>query len=306
MKNEKNLKKLMFYVGMMLLVVNFSSCDDDDDNDDVITPVPTGSFTLADDEYTLSNNTIILESITVGQSSWLTAVHEGNETTNDFIAGPVRLQEGTNTNVELEFDEGAITDADEGQQVVLILFADNGGTPGSWDTADQALANTETITVVAEASTVSFADFDTNDDGTLDANEVPATYQNNFTEWDADGDGSLSSEEFYNTTFGNTDADDDDGISREEWDAGFAAMFGGWNDDDFETFDADADGSLSMDEWNTAFAESEWFGTYDADADTWVTEDEWNTGLFGDWDTNDDDFIDEDEFNVYSPYVMTW
>ncbi|NJY63703.1 hypothetical protein HC174_13210 [Salinimicrobium sp. CDJ15-81-2] len=304
MKDEKNLKKLMLYVGMLFLVIGFNSCSDDDDG--TVTPLPTGSFALAGDEYTLTDNTVVLESITVSQSSWLTAVHSGNESTTDFIADPVRLEPGVNTNVELTFDEGAITAAGEGQQVVLMLFADNGGTPGTWDTTDQALAETETITVVAETSTAGFADFDTNGDGSLDSNEVPATYQNNFTEWDADGDGSLSSEEFYNTGFSNSDADDDDGISEEEWNTGFAGMFGNWSEDDFATYDADADGSLSNDEWNNAFAESQWFETYDADADTWVTEDEWNTGLFGDWDADDNDLIDEAEYDLYSPYVAGW
>lgn len=306
MKNVKiDLKQLFLYLGMLMLVVNLTSCSDDDDA--VVTPTPTGSFALAGDEYTVTNNTITLESVTVGQTSWLTAVHAGSETTNDFIAEPVRLQQGNNTNVQLVFDEGAITNAEEGQEVVLRLFADTGTSTGSWDATDQAITTTETITVFAEDSgTATFADFDTNGDGTLDRDEVPATYQNNFAEWDADEDGSLSSEEFYNTTFRNTDADRDDGISEEEWNTGFAGMYGAWNDDDFATFDADADGSLSNDEWNTAFAESDWFTTYDADADTFVTEDEWNTGLFGDWDTNDDDVIDEDEYNLYSPYVSTW
>lgn len=301
MKNGKNLKKFMLYAGMLLMLVAFNSCSDDDDG--TITPLPTGTFNLASDEYTLMDNTIVLESITVGQTSWLTAVNVGSEATNNFIADPVKLQQGENTDVELVFDEGAISDDGEGQQIVLRLYDDTGSTAGSWDSSDRAIAETETITVF-EASE-SFADFDIDENGTLDADEILATYQNNFEEWDADGDG-LDSEEFYNTTFANTDADDDDSISAEEWDAGFAAMFGGWIDDDFDTFDDNADDVLSLDEWNIAFADSEWFDTYDENADTLVSEDEWDAGLFADWDTTDDDLIDEDEFNVYSPYVMTW
>ena len=306
MKNVKiDLKQIFLYLGMMLLVVNLSSCSDDDDA--VITPVPTGTFALAADEYTVTDNTITLESINVDQTTWLTAVHSGSANTNDFIAEPVRLQQGNNTDVDLVFDEGAITDAEDGHEVVLRLYADNGSTTGSWDATDQALTNTETITVYAEdEGTMSFADFDTNADGTLDADEIQATYQNNFTEWDADEDGFLNSEEFYNTTFGNTDADDDDAISEEEWNAGFAGMYGAWSDDDFATFDADASGDLSRDEWNAVFAESEWFTTYDADASTSISEDEWNAGLFADWDTDASGTIDEDEYNVYSPYAMGW
>ncbi|NJW53160.1 DUF7282 domain-containing protein [Salinimicrobium oceani] len=314
MKNVKfDLKRFFLYLGFLFLAVNLVSCSDDDDAGDIQLR-PTASFDL-NEEYTLVGNTITLESITVGQRSWLVAVNAGSENTNNFISEPVLLQSGENTNVQLTFDEDAISDDGNGQQVVLKLYADNttGGTSGEWDSSDQPImtANnvliTKTITVFTDDdSTAVFADFDTNGDGSLDADEVPATYQNNFTEWDADADGSLSMEEFYNTSFANTDMDDDDGISEEEWNTGFAGMFGNWADDDFASFDADADGVLDSDEWNTVFGESNWFETYDADSNTFVTEDEWNTGLFGDWDLNDDDMIDEDEFNAYSPYVANW
>lgn len=311
MKNVRNLKKLMLYVGALFLVFGFNSCSDDDDGTPIVQA--TGMIQV-DDQQTLSGNTLTVQNVTVGQDSWLAAVSVGDENTNNFIAQPVSVQEGTNSNVQLTFDENAITDDGSGQQVVLKLYADNqtSGTQGQWDASDEPIKDnnvlvTETITVFAESSgTAAFADFDTNADGSLDVNEVPATYQNNFTEWDADGDGSLSSAEFYNTTFFNTDADNDDAVSEEEWNTGFAGMFGNWSNDDFATFDADADGMLSSDEWNQVFAESQWFETYDADADTFVTEDEWDAGLFGDWDTNDDNIIDENEFNIYSPYVATW
>ena len=308
MKNVKDLKKLMLYAGVLFLALGMFSCSDDDDGDVVIEP--TGII-VVDDEQTLTNNAITVNSVTVGQDSWLAAVAVGNENTNTFIAQPVSVEEGINTNVQLTFDENVITDNEVGQQVVLKLYADNqsSGTQGEWDSSDQPIKDnnvlvTETITVFAEDAT--FADFDTNSDGTLDMDEVPATYENNFAEWDVDDSGSLSSEEFYNTVFGNTDTDDDDFISEDEWNLGYAGLFGNWSTDDFATFDADEDGVLSSEEWNTVFADSDWFETYDADADTFVTEAEWDTGLFGDWDTDDDDLISETEYDLYSPYVLTW
>lgn len=298
------------YVGVLFLSIGLTSCSDDDDGTLIVTP--TGMIQV-DDQQTLSGNSITVQSVTVGQDSWLAAVAIGEENTNDFIAQPVMVEEGTNTNVQLTFDENAITD-ETGQQVVLKLYADNtiDGTPGQWDPSDEPIRDnnmlvTQTITVFPEDSGSSaFAQFDTDGDGMLDVDEVPATYQNNFTEWDADGDGSLSSEEFYNTTFANTDADNDDFISEEEWNSGFAGMFGNWSEDDFSTFDTDADGRLSSDEWNAVFSESQWFETYDADSDAFVTEAEWDTGLFGDWDTDDDTQISENEFYLYRPYVERW
>lgn len=298
----------MLYAGVLFLTLGFYSCDDDDDGDVVVEP--TGMFEIGE-EFNLTGNTLTLESVTVGQNSWLVAVDPGDEATNNFISEPVMLTEGTNSDVMLTLDEEAITDDGSGQQIVLKLYADSAtGTVGEWDASDEPITDgntlvTETITIFAEDDNT-FADFDTNSDGSLDMDEVPATYQNNFTEWDADSSGSLSMEEFSNTTFANTDADDDDLISEDEWDAGYAGMYNAWSEDDFATFDADASGSLDIDEWNGVFDTSDWFVTYDADDDDLVTEDEWDTGLFGDWDTNDDDLIDETEYNLYSPYVSAW
>lgn len=309
MKNVKNLKKWMLYLGVLFLLIGLSSCSDDDDGDVVVEP--TGSFAVGE-EFSLTGNTLTIESVTVGQNSWLVAVNPGDENTNNFISDPVMLEEGTNTNVMLTLDETAITDDGTGQQIVLKLYADNAtsGTVGEWDSSDEPIMDgntlvTETVTIFAEDDTA-FADFDTNNDGSLDMDEVPATYQNNFTEWDTDDSGSLSSEEFYNTVFGNTDADDDDLISEDEWNLGYDGLFGNWSDDDFATFDADDSGFLDIDEWNNNFADSQWFEEYDADDDTFVTEDEWDTGLFGDWDADDNELINEAEFDLYSPYVVGW
>ncbi|HER41162.1 MAG TPA: hypothetical protein ENO10_08080, partial [Salinimicrobium catena] len=135
MKNVKDLKKLMLYAGVLFLALGLVSCSDDDDGDVVIEP--TGLI-VVDDEQTLSNNAITVNSVTVGQDSWLAAVAVGNENTNTFIAQPVSVKEGTNTNVQLTFDENVITDNEVGQQVVLKLYADNqsSGTQGEWDSSD--------------------------------------------------------------------------------------------------------------------------------------------------------------------------
>ena len=301
MKNVmNNFKDYSVYLGIFFMTLGFTSCSDDDDGV-IDEPDPTGSI-VVDDEQTLSGNTLTVQSITVGQDSWLAAVDGSDATSNDFIADPVMLNEGTNTDVELTFNENAISDDGSGQEITLKLYSDNPAMGGS------NVLTTETITVFAEGSgEAAFSDFDENSDNQLDRNEVPNTYQNNFEEWDADGDGSLNNEEFYGTVFSNTDADDDDGINEEEWTTGLNSMFGNRVEEgDFATFDADGDGILDSNEWNEGFADSEWFQTYDGDDDDMVTETEWDEGLFGDWDTDDDDLINEDEYNVYSPYVWTW
>ena len=308
----KNFKHYSVYLMVFCMAFSLQSCSNDDDG--VAEIEPTGLFEVGE-EFTLSGNSITLESITVEQDSWLVAVEPGNEDTNTFIADPVMLEDGLNTDIELTFDEGAITDDGSGQDVVLKLYADDPtqGTPGEWDSMDEPITNTnnvlltETITVFAEDDgTATFADFDTNNDGMLDNTEVTGIYENNFEEWDTNDDDVLSQDEFNTTTFSLTDMNDDDGIDEAEWNDGYSSFFGNWNEDDFATFDEDSDGWLDPTEWNNAFADSEWFGTFDANADDSLDEDEWDTGLFNDWDTDDNEEIDEDEFNVFSDFTMDW
>lgn len=296
------------YVVFSFLAVGISSCSSDDDADDIMEP--TGSI-IVQDNQTISQNTIIVQNVTVAQDSWVVAVMGGDENTNNFISEPVMVEAGTTSNVELTInDDVDLTAGEAGNEISIKLYAENpdGGTPGEWDDSDEPIMDgdtlaTETITVFVEG----FSDFDENADGMLDENEFPNSYQNNFTEWDADEDGSLSEEEFSNTTFGNTDADDDDAISEDEWNMGWTGMFGNYTgEDDFATFDTDANGSLSSDEWMTGFGETEWFTTYDADVNSSISETEWDTGLMGDWDVDGDGSINEDEFNIYSPYTSTW
>lgn len=314
MKNVSNLKTFWFFCAMLTLSFGFMACSDDDD-DGTVDLEPTGVITVADDEHTLSNNTITIQNVTVGQDSWLAAVMPGDEDTDDFIADPVMISEGSHDGVQLIFDENAITDDGNGQQVVLKLYADNPdeGIFGEWDPFDEPIFDdndvleTETITVFAEDSgTATFADFDSNDNGMLDPDEVPATYQNNFDEWDADDNGSLSSEEFYNTTFMVTDADDNDSIDEDEWNLGYDSWFGDYLEDDFATFDANSDDVLSDAEWDDAFADSDWFETYDANNDDLLEDTEWDTGLFNDWDLDGNNSINEEEYNSYIDFVSIW
>lgn len=300
MKNVMEIfKTYSVYLGIFFLAASIVSCSSDDDGIQP-EPDPTGSITAVD--QTISGNMIAVQSVTVGQDSWLVATHSENGTT--FITDAVSLDEGMTSDIELQLNENAnLTEGEEGNEISLRLYDENPET-GTTGVAFE----TETITVFMEDETATaFNEFDTNADGMLDRDEVAGTYVNNFTAWDADDDGFLSEEEFYTTTFANTDADDDDFISEDEWNAGATGMFGNYvGDDDFATWDADEDGSLDANEWNTGFADTEMFTTYDADATGTITETEWNEGLYGDWDMDDDDMINLDEYRAYSPYTSRW
>lgn len=306
-----NRKMYWKYILVFVLAIGMVGCNNDDDVDDVIPERPTGSIMAADQEVT--QNTIIVENVTVGQDSWLVAVNSEDEDSDNFITEPVFIEDGTETDVELTINENADLERDEdGDEISLQLYSDE-GTLGQWDNDDQIITDgaglsvTETIIIhFEETDTATFADFDTNEDGNLDQDEIRATYQYNFETWDADDDGSLNNDEFNSAIFANTDADDDDFVDEDEWNRGFTGMYGNYVEDDFATYDTDGDGNLDSDEWNEVYVETDFYTTYDADENDLVTEDEFNQGLYSDWDTNDDDMVDENEFNVYRPYTSTW
>lgn len=305
--------KYLLYVAMTFFAVGLTSCSNDDDDDTFV--APTGSITVEDNQ-TVTDNMIVIQNVTVSQDAWVVAVMGENASSNDFITEPVWVDSGSNSDVELTFDDDVeFTGGDAGDEITIKLYAENptGGTQGEWDSSDTPImaGNTivsETITVfVEDTAGQGFSDFDANADGFLDAEELSGTYVNDFTTWDADADGELNEEEFYNTTYLNTDVDDDDLISEDEWNQGYASMYSNYVDEaDFATYDTDADGSLSSEEWMTGFGETEWFTTYDADASANVSEAEWDTGLFADWDTDGDSMISEDEYNNYSAYTNNW
>lgn len=94
---------------------------------------PTGSFT-ASNQTLSADGTISVESITVGQPSWV-VVHRDDGTGEGFVAPgiisePVQLEAGTTTDVEISFADGEeITD---GERLWVMLHNDN-GTVGSYE-----------------------------------------------------------------------------------------------------------------------------------------------------------------------------
>ncbi len=99
---------------------------------------------------------------------------------------------------------------------------------------------------------------------------VPAVAQE-FSEWDSDGDGAISEEEF-NTGFGENEA--------------------------FNTWDANDDGGLDETEFGTGFGDREVgeFSEWDESGDGLVDNEEFNAGVYGNYDADDSGVIEEPEF----------
>ncbi|MEP6259931.1 MAG: EF-hand domain-containing protein [Gillisia sp.] len=319
MKRNTQIKKFRLIAGIFLLVMGFTGCSNDDDLKEVLevtAGLPTG-YIWIDEWKSLTGNILTVPSVKVGQQSWLAAVPKGEEISNNFIAQPVLVEEGTTSNVQLTFDESVVDYTRQFAEVVLKLYADNPneGIWGEWDEFDKpiVLANNvlviKTLTIIVDLTDyVPFRHyFDRNEDGTLDLEEFSETYPNYFQDiWDADGDGYLDKEEFYNTHFINADYDWNNEISLGEWNEGHLRMFANWTDKEFSVYDEDKNGKLSKEEWNKIFEASEWFETYDADSNNLVTQIELHNGFFNDWDLNNDGKIDEEEYNKYYPYVSNW
>lgn len=105
-----------------------------------------------------------------------------------------------------------------------------------------------------------------------------------FKKWDADGDGTINSEEFNSS----------------------------WDDNDFYgTWDEDGDGSLNENEWqqgvDTYYSNIDgWkksknrnFSTWDRNRNGTLDENEFRQGSYSTWDANGNNNIDENEYNNY-------
>lgn len=133
----KNLKNYSVYLGIFFMTLGLTSCSNDDDG---VTPdpdpEPTGTITA--NNQTLSQNTLILDNVTVGQDSWLVVRNAGED---DMVADPVFVEEGSNQNVEIQLNTDAnLTGDAEGDDFDVFLFADNQnqGTQGSFDVGTDA------------------------------------------------------------------------------------------------------------------------------------------------------------------------
>lgn len=99
--------------------------------------------------------------------------------------------------------------------LLAVLDANDDGEIGEteWEDHGSAWGGEEAV----------FADLDADGGGSLDEPELSVAIQNgpHWSEWDANGDGSLSESEFHGAVFGVWDANDDGFVDESEWQANF-------------------------------------------------------------------------------------
>lgn len=200
----------LLYFALTFFAVGVTSCSNDDDVDDIITePDATGTITVND--QTLSNNTITVESVTVGQDSWIVARNVGDETDAAIVSDPIFLEEGTHTNVQLPLTSAAdITGAAEGDQIVIMLHEDT-GTPGTFDYTGTAgtddLITTTSGQVVSETVTVTGPSLNAEDNQAVtENNEVTFTSVNTASDgwivlYGQNEDGSINEDDIIGRQF---------------------------------------------------------------------------------------------------------
>ncbi|GEM_PF-1837473 len=163
--------------------------------------------------------------------------------------------------------------------------------------------------------------FDSNKDGQITWDEIKALKQQNFSAYDSNQDGFLSSEELrqgmedkrvekMNSRFSALDTDQDGALTLQEWQAKSAR-----NPDRqamrFTQMDSNKDGKLTREELQTVMlnhkpkADAQWtpenaFARMDADHDNKLSLEEFssNMPLFSKLDANNDQVLTTDELNA--------
>jgi len=163
--------KILFYLSMVILMGGFAGCSDDDDVGDV-TPQPTATLTVQD--QSISQNRVIIQTVTVGQDSWIVIRNSGEETSANIVSEPVFIEAGTHTNVVVPLTNTAnLAGNAAGDELVVMIHADT-GTRGTYDYnaqsgTDSPIRNSGG-TDIAETITVTGSSLTAADDQVVTAN----------------------------------------------------------------------------------------------------------------------------------------
>lgn len=155
--------------------------------------------------------------------------------------------------------------------------------------------------VTTPALAATWEDWDANGDGDITEEEWDESFagSSTFDDWDVDGDGVINESEYSTGLFGTFDANDDGDITEEEWEQSFDVenVYDGW----YDAWDVNDDGVLDSNEFSAGL-----YDYYDANDNGVFDEQEWDKNFdldrthnsrYAGWDINNDGTLDEQEFS---------
>lgn len=131
----KNSKDYSAYLAILFLLFSLNSCSDDDDAGEITDP-EQATATIEVVDQIISQNTLVIDRIIVGQDSWLVVRNTGTKISPEIVSDPVFIPEGTHENVEVSLNENAnLTGNETGDDLVLMIHMDDpdAGKEGEYD-----------------------------------------------------------------------------------------------------------------------------------------------------------------------------
>lgn len=116
-------KNYGIYLALLCGAVLTSCNDDDDDDDGPDTPDPVTYASVTANDQHISQNILIVSAANVPEDGWI-VIHRDNggaPQVPEIISNPVYIQDGTNANIEVHFDDVELTD---GETVWVMLHED--------------------------------------------------------------------------------------------------------------------------------------------------------------------------------------
>lgn len=126
-----------------------------------------------------------------------------------------------------------------------------------------------------------------------------------YESWNADGNDSLTAEEYEAGLF-DTLAGDDGELSEDEFSQGLSRLHGedAQNQYAFSDFDGDGNGAVTEEEFTSTY-EPAMFSEWNQDGSAGLTSNEFESGWFGVVDQNGDGTVDQDEYGPFAGWFGT-
>lgn len=158
--------------------------------------------------------------------------------------------------------------------------------------------------------------------GDIDRDGFDIGYHAVYTQWDLNGDGSISESEFYTVIFQRLDSNRNGSLTLNEWAPGQQYLFGKFiksnkrardssdipsnkisqslEDSGFESFDSNKDKKITPGEFDKGIRNTGFFRSYDSNQNGSLDREELNKGVYKNMDLDGNGLIDRKEFDTVS------